>query len=256
MAYSTRSYARPYALSGGLPPGIKWLLIVNVAVFLLQFFGGGALGAIFRWMPLYPDQVVTHLFVWQLVTYMFLHGGIGHILFNMLALWMFGSEIERTWGTDRFLKFYFACGIGAGICVVVINYLFGNPSIATIGASGAVYGLLLASAVLWPDRIILAFFFFPMKMKWFVAIIGGIAFLNSFGANTGVSEVAHLGGMAVGYAMLRRQRQRQSHGRAAASFNAMAWAAQAYKSWKLARAKRKFQVYLKKQGSDRGPWVN
>ena len=83
---------------------------------------------------------------------MFLHGGIWHILWNMLALWMFGAEIEQTWGTRRFLRMYFFCGVGAGICVVILNYLFGSPHVSTIGSSGAIYGILLISAMLWPDR--------------------------------------------------------------------------------------------------------
>src|SRR5207244_9281421 len=113
----------------------------------------------------------------QLFTYMFLHdpGGFGHILFNMLALWMFGADLERHWGTRKFLKFYFLCGIGAGLCVVVGNYLFGNPLTRTIGASGAIYGLLMAFGVLWPDRTVLFSFLFPIKAKYFVMIIGGIA---------------------------------------------------------------------------------
>lgn len=249
MAYSTRSYARPYIGVPGLPRGIKWLLIVNVAVFLLQWFSQGtALGRAFNYFSLTPRLVATHFYIWQLATYMFLHGGIWHILWNMLALWMFGSDVEQTWGTDRFLKFYFFCGIGAGICVVVLNYLFGNPNVPTVGSSGAIYGILLVCAVLWPDRIILFSFLFPIKMKYFVMIIGGIAFLNSFNANSGVSDVAHLGGMAFGYLFLKLPTVKGFHPAAAAQ--------QAYKDWKLARAKKKFQVYLKKQRSDRGPWVN
>src|SRR5277367_3220637 len=118
MAYSTRSYARPYSVSGGLPRGIKWLLIVNVAIFLLWYLTRGTrIEEAFSYFALIPAAVVKLFFVWQLVTYMFLHGGIGHILFNMLALWMFGTELERTWGTRRFLRFYFFCGVGAGLCV-------------------------------------------------------------------------------------------------------------------------------------------
>lgn len=166
----------------------------------------------------------------------------------MLALWMFGAELEQTWGTRRFIRFYFFCGIGAGICVVILNYMFGNPSIPTVGSSGAIYGILLVSAVLWPDRVILFSFLFPIKMKYFVAIIGGIAFLNSFNVNSGVSDVAHLGGMAFGYLFLKMPKTK--------NFDPTASVRGAYRSWKLARAKKKFQVYLRKQGSDRGPWVN
>ena len=250
MAYSTRSYTRPYIGVPGLPRGIKWLVIVNVAVFLLQWFSQGtALGRVFIYMALTPAQVVTHFYIWQLATYMFLHGGIWHILWNMLALWMFGSDVEQTWGTDRFLKFYFFCGIGAGICVVVLNYFpFGNPNVPTLGSSGAIYGILLVCAMLWPDRVILFSFLIPIKMKYFVMIIGGIAFLNSFNVNSGVSDVAHLGGMAFGYLFLKMPRVRGVRPGVALG--------QAYTDWKLARAKRKFQVYLKKQRSDRGPRVN
>jgi len=249
MAYSTRSYSRPYIGVPGLPRGIRWLLIVNVAVFLVQWFSQGtALGRVFNYLALTPAQVATHFYIWQLATYMFLHGGIWHILWNMLALWMFGSDVEQTWGTDRFLKFYFFCGIGAGICVVALNYMFGNPNVPTVGSSGAIYGILLVCAVLWPDRVILFSFLFPIKMKYFVMIIGGIAFLNSFNVNSGVSDVAHLGGMAFGYLFMKVPRVR--------GFQPGAAVEQAYKDWKLARAKKKFQVYLKKQRSDRGPWVN
>jgi len=249
MAYSTRSFARPYIGVPGLPRGIRWLIIVNVAVFLLQWFSQGtSLGRVFGSLALTPAQVFPHFYVWQLVTYMFLHGGIWHILWNMLALWMFGADVEQTWGTERFLQYYFFCGIGAGICVVVLNYLFGNPHVPTVGSSGAIYGILLACAMLWPDRVILFSFLIPIKMKYFVMIIGGIAFLNSFNVNSGVSDVAHLGGMAFGYLFLKLPRVR--------GFDPGAAVGQAYKDWKLARAKKKFQVYLKKQRSDRGPWVN
>ena len=106
MAYSTRSYARSYSDSGGLPPAIKWLLIANVGIYLLQFFGGLAGGrSIFGYFALRPLDVVTHLFIWQLVTYMFLHGGVFHIAFNMFALWVFGVPLEQAFGTRRFLNF-------------------------------------------------------------------------------------------------------------------------------------------------------
>jgi membrane associated rhomboid family serine protease len=249
MAFSTRSYTRPYIGVPGLPRGIKWLLIVNTAVFLLQWLlAGTSFARVFSPFPLYPELVVRRFYIWQLVTYMFLHGGIWHILFNMLALWMFGSDIEQTWGTQRFLRMYFFCGAGAGICVVVLSYIFGDPAIPTIGASGAIYGILLISAMLWPDRIILFSFLFPIKMKYFVMIIGAIAFLNSRSVNSGVSEVAHLGGMAFGYVFLKLPKTR--------GFDPFGSLNDSYKAWKLARAKKKFQVYLKKQRSDRGPWVN
>src|SRR5579871_5093865 len=130
----------------GFPRGVKWLLISNIAIFLIDFFAGFAdlHRPIVVWLGLTPAAVVKELAIWQLVTYMFLHGGIGHILWNMLALWMFGAELESVWGTRRFLQFYFFSGIGAGVCVVLLNYIlpWGNPSIPTIGCSGAIFGIL------------------------------------------------------------------------------------------------------------------
>jgi membrane associated rhomboid family serine protease len=243
MAIGTRSYTRGFLSSSGLPPGIRALLISNVAIFLLSFFAGRALSPLLDLAVLRPSDVLTHGYIWQLATYMFLHSGIGHILFNMLALWMFGVEFERLWGTRRFLQFYFFCGVGAGLCVIIGNYLFGNPNVATIGSSGAIYGILLASAVLWPDRQILFYFLIPIKMKYFVMIIGAIAFLNSFNPANPVSEIAHLGGMLFGYVFLKMPRTR--------GFDPQRALEDAYKQWKLARAKKKFQVYMRKQERDR-----
>ena len=244
MAYSTRSYARGFLSSHGLPPAIKWLLIVNTAIYFLQFFTQlSGVGGIWDYFVLRPSDVVTHFRVWQLVTYMFLHGGVFHILFNMLALWMFGVELERTFGTQRFLNFYLFCGIGAGLCVVLADYLFGNPKVPTIGSSGAIYGILMANAVLWPDRIILFSFLFPIKMKYFVMIIGAIAFLGAFTPGNGVSDVAHLSGMGFGYLFLKFKRMRRG-------VDPVEMLRNQYKAWKLARAKKKFQVYLRKNKSD------
>jgi membrane associated rhomboid family serine protease len=245
MAYSTRDYARGYLSSGGLPPAIKWLLIANTGIYLLQFFLElTRSGAVFTLLWLRPVDVVTHFMVWQLVTYMFLHGGIFHIVFNMLALWMFGVELEQTLGTRRFLNFYFFCGVGAGVCVVLGAYLFGNPAMPTIGSSGAIYGILMAWGVLWPDRIVSFFGLFPMKVKIMVMIYAAIAFLGTFSPGNGVSDVAHLSGLGFGYIYLKMRRVR------GVSFDPLGMARQRYKAWKLARAKRKFQVYLKKKGSD------
>jgi len=165
---------------------------------------------------------------------------------------MFGSDIERSWGTDRFLQFYFFCGIGAGLCVVAGNYALGNPAIPTIGCSGAIYGILMACAVLFPDRLELIAFLFPIKMKYFVAIFGAIAFIQTFkSSNSGVSDVAHLGGLIFGYIFLKLPVVR--------GFNVMDSMSERYRLWKIQRAKKKFQVYLRKQGSaprDDDKWVN
>ena len=248
MAIGTRSYARGYLSSGGLPPGLRALLIANVAIFLVRFFLGRPLEGLFSALALTPSDVVTRLEIWQLATYLFIHEGVGHILWNMLALWMFGREFEQLWGTRRFLRFYFFCGIGAGVCVVIGNYLARTPHVTTVGSSGAIYGILLASAVLWPDRQILFYFLIPVKMKYFVMIIGAIAFLSSFNVNSPVSNVAHLGGMLFGYIFLKMPKTR--------GFDPVGSLKESYNTWRLARAKRKFQVYLRKKGSDRDRWVN
>jgi membrane associated rhomboid family serine protease len=148
---------RGRTLSLSFPPftkAVKWLVLANAAVYLflelLKLVSpdlGGRLTLVLALIPAY----VMHGWIFQVVTYSFVHAGILHILFNMLGLWMFGTEFERLWGTKRFLRFYFFCAAGAGLCVIVGNYLFGNPEVATIGSSGAIYGILLASAVMWPS---------------------------------------------------------------------------------------------------------
>ena len=244
---------------GYFPEGVKWLLISNIALFVLYFFSV-RVGFVGFWdsLGLIPADVVGHLAVWQLVTYLFLHDpfGFGHILLNMLPLWMFGADLERTWGRDRFLKYYFLCGIGAGLCVVLANILFSsNWNTRTIGASGAIYGLLFAFGYLYPDREILFSFLFPMKAKYFVMIIGGIAFLSSLsGSGGGVSHVAHLGGMVIGFLYLRRQKTYRRPAYAKASLGDTL--RQRYKEWKIQRARRKFEVYMRDRERDRDRFVH
>src|SRR4051812_42996187 len=144
MRYDTRFRSSASLFNWSFPTGVKWLVISNVVVFLISFFGRRWLEDIILPLELIPAMVIHLGFIWQPVTYLFLHGGVGHLVFNMLALWMFGTTLEQTWGTKRFLQYYFTCGIGAGICVVIINAFFGNENQPTIGASGAIYGLLLA----------------------------------------------------------------------------------------------------------------
>ena len=250
MSISTRSYARGYSSSGALPPAVKWLLIVNVVLFVFTFLSERtALAELFTYLALVPAAVVRMGFVWQIFTYMFLHGGFFHLLWNMLSLWMFGVELERTWGTRRFLQYYFFCGAGAGICVVIGNYWLGDPRIPTIGSSGAIYGILMAYAILFPDRQILFSFLFPIKVKYFVMIVGGIAFLSTLkSVNSGVSDVAHLGGLLFGFLYLKGPRL--------AMGDPAFVLRQKYREWKLQRAKRKFQVYLRKQNSGKDPFVH
>ncbi len=250
MSFRSRTRVTGAFYIPGFPKGVKWLLISNVAIFILTFFAEriGASGPLI-FLKLIPVAVVKDFFVWQLATYAFLHQGFGHIIWNMLALWMFGADIERIWGTRRFVQFYFFCAVGAGICVVILNYIlpWGTPNVPTVGSSGAIFGILLVYAMMFPDREILFGFVFPIKVKWFVLIVGSVAFLSSFGVNTAVSNFAHLGGLLFGYMFMKTPNMQ---------FDPVAPIRRQYRDWKLQRAKKKFQVYLRKQGSGRGPKVN
>lgn len=243
-------YRRSGYFSSYFPPGVKWLLISNTVIFVVNFFASIAL----EWDPfgifgLVPAQVLLSGCIWQPVTYMFLHGGFFHILFNMFALWMFGITLESDWGTKRFLQYYFLCGIGAALCVIAVSIPAHETMFRTIGASGAVYGLLLAFGVLYPDTPILFSFLIPIKAKYFVMIYGAIEFMSSFVPGSGVSHIAHLGGMLFGFVFLKFRFNRKR-------FEPLAALGGQYREWKLRRARKRFQVYLKKQGSDRDRWVN
>ena len=181
--------------------------------------------------------MLHQFWIWQLATYMFLHGGIFHIVFNMLALWMFGAELERIWGTRYFLKFYFVTGIGAATLTVLFSLLpfdFAQQLQASnvIGASGAIYGLLLAYALYFPDRPIYMYFVFPIPAKIFVAIIGAIAFLSSLSESSGVANATHLGGLLVAYLFLKRPK-----------IHPMSELKYRYLKWKINRVRKKFDVY-------------
>jgi membrane associated rhomboid family serine protease len=179
---------------------------------------------------------------------MFLHFGTMHVLFNMLGLWFFGVPIEQAWGTRRFVKFYLYCGLAAGICVLIVSVLTGDWLTPTLGASGAIFGVLVAFGVLFPDTIILMFFLFPMKAKYAVMIYVGIELLVTLQSlHTGVSTVAHLGGAAFAYLFVKHQLP---------TLNLrLPDIGGAYRQWKLQRAKKKFQVYMRKHGGQ-GPWIN
>lgn len=246
MGYTRLRYTRS-SYFGYLTPGVKWLLISNTAVFLVYYLGGAALQHHATTLfALWAEAAVRSGYIWQLFTYMFLHGGIAHLLFNMLALWMFGSTLEQDWGTRRFLKYYFLCGIAAGVCVLAVNAAIGDWGTPTVGASGAIFGLLVAFGVMYPNQTVLMNFLFPIKAKYMVAIYAAIELLLTFGPNTGVSTIAHLGGMLFGYIYLKSRLPRFG----------FAEVRSAYSQWRMQRAKRKFQVYMRKHGKRGGPWVN
>ena len=182
---------------GGITKAVKYLLLANVGIFILELLWGAELIHLFGLTP----ALVKKGFIWQPVTYMFLHGGLFHILFNMFALWMFGCEIERTWGTKEFVKYYFITGIGAGVFTFILSF---NSHIPTIGASGAIFGILVAFALMFPNRLIYLYFIFPVKAKYLVIFFGVFAFLASLRhTGDGIAHFAHLGGMVIGYLYIK-----------------------------------------------------
>ncbi len=195
-----------------------------------------------------PQAVFEQFHFWQPVTYLFLHGGLFHIVFNMLALWMFGVELERLWGSKAFIKYYFVTGIGAAVTVLFVSLL---PIASadqmyysvTIGASGAVYGVLLAFGLCYPDRPIYMYFLFPVPAKYFVMIIGAIIFFSSINdTNSGVSHEAHLGGLIAGYLYLR--------GGGGGTTNLIDEIKYQYIKWKMNRLRRRFHVHPGKRNDD------
>nr|MDQ2734457.1 rhomboid family intramembrane serine protease [Pseudomonadota bacterium] len=144
-----------------LPPATQALLLANVAVFFLERLLGGGAWASFALWPIGSGE----FWPWQIGTYAFLHGSFEHLFFNMLGLWMFGSELEQVWGRKRYLEFYAASVVAAALTQLLVNYVLGNGA-PTIGASGGLFGLLLAFAMIFPNRIILLFFVIPMKAKY------------------------------------------------------------------------------------------
>ncbi len=183
-----------------LPPVTRALLLINVAAFCIGLFIGPWFTRVFGLWPLASDLFLP----WQVVTYAFLHAGLGHLFFNMLGLWMFGSELEQTWGRQRFIRFYAASVLTAAAAQLLVTWLLGSMY-PTVGASGGLFGLLLAYGMTFPNRTIVPLIPpIPMKAKVFVAIYGGLELLMGVtGTASGVAHFAHLGGMLGGFLMLR-----------------------------------------------------
>jgi membrane associated rhomboid family serine protease len=183
---------------------VRVLILINGGVFLAQLFLPSLIGVPLR----YPFGLDTAhpLQLWRYFTYLFIHGGPFHLLFNMFALWIFGSDMEDYFGGRRFLHYYFFTGVGAGICVMAIDLLTGQRSLV-IGASGAVFGLLLAFGIVYAERVItlLLFFVLPVTMKagHFVILFGIVEFLFGVSGASRVAHFAHLGGMAFGFLYLK-----------------------------------------------------
>lgn len=232
------SYQKPQISFGGpLTRAVKTIMISCVVVFLYQFIsqaitGRSEINLIFG---LIPVLVWKKFFIWQLFTYAFLHGGLFHLLFNMFALWMFGCELERHWGSRVFIKYALVTGIGAGISTVIVSP---NLAVPTIGASGLVYGILLAYGLLFPNRMIYLYFLFPIKAKYFVLIFGALELFASWSGSTdNIAHLAHLGGMLFGFVYLRY-------------YSLLSGLRRYYYQTKKKRLRRKFKVIDGKDDSD------
>jgi membrane associated rhomboid family serine protease len=234
VSYSSFSFG-----PGPLSPALKAIIAANVAIFVIMWLMPQLpRQAVQEFLGLIPVAIFESFRVWQPITYMFLHGTIGHIFFNMLALWMFGTELERIWGTKFFLRYYFITGIAAALTTVLVSLLpFAATArlfyTVTIGASGAVYGLLLAYGLMFPNRPIYVYLIIAIPAKYFVMILGAIALLSAMGdAGSDVAHITHLGGLVAGYAMLR--------GGQLSPANEVRYR---YLRWKMDRARKKFGVY-------------
>jgi membrane associated rhomboid family serine protease len=199
---------RTYTYSGvpSTTPVVRWLLILNTAIFVLQMLVlKPAFGSDYLWyLALVPSNFLGKGYLWQIVTYMFLHGGLIHVFFNMLFLWMMGSEIERAWGGKEFLKYYFVTGCGAGLVNALVQP---HATTRTIGASGAIFGLIIAFALAFPERELLLYFLIRMKAKHFAILIGALELIALFALpEMGIARFAHLGGLVIGYAYIKYEK--------------------------------------------------
>jgi membrane associated rhomboid family serine protease len=237
-----------------MTPAVKAIVFANVGVFVLQFllFNFGGSNLLSDLLGLSPRALFEGGQLWRLVTYLFLHdpGGFFHILFNMLAIWMFGVDLERRWGTRGFVKYYAVTGIGAGVGTALVSLLPYDVArdiyrATTIGASGAVYGLLLAWALLFPHRQILFMFIFPLPARVAALLMGGMAFMAAVSGRGGsVAEATHLAGLIAGWIYLSGP----------TSLNL----AIKYRltKWRMDRMRRKFNVHQGGRRNDRGDWIH
>ena len=237
MSYGPRPYVR---MGPTLTPTVKKLVILCAGVYLLQMLGAGR--EMIGIFGLTPYLVLTKLFLWQPGTYLFLHGGFGHLFWNMFALWMFGCELERYWGSKEFLKFFLITGIGAGLLSIVVQPLSDIP---TIGASGAIYGILMAFGIMFPERLVYLYFLFPVKVKYFVAVLGALTFFSAISSpGNKIAHMAHLGGMVVGFFYMK-------------GWLSLSGIRQGYYRWRMNRMRKRFKVYDGKERKRKDDfWIN
>ena len=239
-----------------MTPAVKTLIIANVVVYVLQYID--LVKDFTEWFTLVPSLVLPWNFqIWRVASYMFLHAGFGHLFWNMFGLFVFGCAIERTWGSRSFYRYYFLCGLG-GAAFAFLSYPLWNASI--LGASGALYGVLIAFGYLFPRQQVLLFFAIPMEARFFVAMFGIMAFASSVTGQQGVAHIVHLGGFATGYLLLRwvgvaGRGRRRSLGGLRAELGG-SWR-DAYRRWRMKRLRKKFEDYYEKRsGGDDGPTLH
>lgn len=226
--YSDRDYYRPSGFGGFsfFPPVIKNLLIINAAVFLVtnlllaninldrmpaeliitKYFALLPIKGIILAVSSLGEPIFGTFYPWQLITYQFMHANFSHILFNMFALWMFGMEIENLWGSKKFLLYYLACGIGGALLQLLMGYFVTGPTAPTVGASGAIYGVMIAFAMMFPDRYIYIYFLIPVKAKYLIAFLVVLEFFSA-GDMSMVAHLVHLGGAFTGFVYIMYDRR-------------------------------------------------
>jgi membrane associated rhomboid family serine protease len=242
-----------------LPPftkAVTWLLGINTGIFLLRFvlemFGLPAKGFAIVYLSLIPAQVVAHGWVWQLITYSFVHFELGHWFGNMLGLWMFGSAIEGAWGRRRFLELYFFGVVGAALTTIAFSYghiLGGSPGTPTVGASGGVFAILIAFGVLFAEsEIMMIPFPFLIKAKYFIGILIVITLALAMAGGGNVAYVAHLGGLLFGYLYVRRgPKPAVANVGLTERYYGLK---NSYYRWKRRRAAKKFEVYMRQHDQE------
>ncbi len=261
MGTFNRYRTASFGFGFGMTPAVKALLIANTALFLITGFVGYPLERHFL-LGLTPALVLKGM-VWQLLTYMFFHAGLGHILFNMLALWMFGTALEQSWGQRRFLRYYLVCGVGAGIVIVLAALVVRTPQAlltTTIGASGSLFGLFVAFGIMFPNAPVLVFLLFPMPAKYFAILMGAInLYMARAGSDSGISYIGHLGGLVVGYLYLKLSFGHSGYSRRRLTFLSWDHWRQSFERWRRQRLRKKFEVYMRKHGEtrdqDHEPWI-
>ncbi len=193
-----------FGFGAPLTPAVKNILFANGIIFLMQWMNPGINAFLSYNFGLQGYDVIHEFKIWQLVSYMFLHGGIWHIFMNMFIFWMFGTELEMQWGSREFVKYYFICGIGGGLLNILLTPTVPNYP-PTVGASGAIYGIMLAYALNYPNREVIVFPFpIPIKVKYLVGFMVMITFFSTWNAQgDGIAHAAHLGGVVVGFIYLK-----------------------------------------------------